>query len=407
MFTTNYGISYMMTYMIGPDADGAPPIMDMLITGVDKTHPIFKDVENFTLSLYPYEGGYLLRVGPLLYGEDLMRYAGKATGIATGTSDFDLFDTSGFVVAVNELQATPHMTSRMVVVSDGNMFESLEYEDYLIWINMFMLNGENTIVSRVDTGKFAVNMLEWLTPQFANTAPKIDYAAVTPDTLEPGETASVDLVASDAENDNFTVTIAVENPDGTWNNATISPLGGHWLREFTADQVGAHGVFAVATDQYGAQTMMSIGTVNVINNPPAISSIFISPRTVVQGDKVFITVGSEDIEDGIPAQINVTITSPDGTIYNHAFTNTRFANVVFDTTDMIKGVYNIVATARDSEGAETTANIGSFEVIPAPMVIPVKEIGLGVGIMALIALIAIAMLLWRRPLGPTPTPPAT
>jgi hypothetical protein len=116
-------------------------------------------------------------------------------------------------VAVNELQATPHMTSRMVVVSDGNMFESLEYEDYLIWINMFMLNGENTIVSRVDTRKFAVNMLEWLTPQFANTAPKIDYAAVTPDALKPGETASVDLVASDAENDNFTVTIAVENPE--------------------------------------------------------------------------------------------------------------------------------------------------------------------------------------------------
>jgi hypothetical protein len=46
-------------------------------------------------------------------------------------------------------------------------------------------------------------------------------------------------------------------------------------------------------------------------------------------------------------------------------------------------------------------------VIPAPMVIPVKEIGLGVGIMALIALIAIAMLLWRRPLGSTPTPPPT
>jgi hypothetical protein len=406
MFITNYGISYTMSYMGIPDG-GVPPIMDMLITGVDKTHPIFKDVENFTLSLYPYEGGYLLRVGPFIFGKDLLQCLGKATGIATGTSDFDLFDTSGFVVAVNELQATPHVTSRMVVVSDSNMFESLEYEDFLIWINMFVLNGKNTIVSRVDTDKFAVNMLEWLTPQFVNTAPKIDYAAVTPNALKSGETASVDLVASDAENDDFTVTIAVKNPDGTWDNATVSPLGGHWLREFTTDQVGTHKVYAVATDEYGASTMMPIGTVNVINNPPAISSIFISPRTVIQGDNVFITVGSEDLEDGTPTQINVTITSPNGTLYNYIFTNARFANVVFDTTDMMNGVYNAYVTAKDSKGAETTANIGSFEVIPAPTVIPVKEIGLGVGVMALIALIAIAMLLWRRPSGVTPTPPGT
>jgi hypothetical protein len=74
---------------------------------------------------------------------------------------------------------------------------------------------------------------------------------------------------------------------------------------------------------------------------------------------------------------------------------------------MVKGVYNIYATVKDSEGAETTANIGSFEVTPAPTVMPIKEIGLGVGIMALIALVAIAMLLWRRPSGLTPTPPAT
>lgn len=407
MFTTNYGISYTMTYMGGPEPESAPSIMDMLITGIDKTHPIFKDVENFTLSLYPYEGGYLLKVGPLIFGEAFARYEGKATGIATGTNDFDIWDTSGFVVAVNELEATSHVTSRMVVVSDSNMFESLEYEDYLIWLNIFMSNGENPTISRVDTDKFAVNMLEWLTPQFANTAPKIDYAAVTPGTLKLGETASVDLIASDAENDDFTVTIAVKNPDGTWNNATVSPVSGHWLREFTADQVGAHKVYAVATDKYGSSTVMPIGTVNVINNPPAISSIFISPRTVIQGDKVFITVGTEDVEDGTPAQINVTITSPNGTVYPYSFTNARFANVVFDTTGMAKGVYNIHATAKDSQGAETTVNIGSFEVIAPPTVMPIKEIGLGVGIMALIALIAIAMLLWRRPSGLTPTPPAT
>jgi hypothetical protein len=251
-------------------------------------------------------------------------------------------------------------------------------------------------------------MLEWLTPQFANTAPKIDYAAVTPDALKPGQTASVDLIASDAENDDFTVTIAVKNPDNTWNNATVSPVDGHWFREFTASQVGTHRVYAVVTDTYGASTMMPIGTVAVINNPPSISSTSISPNTVIQGDNVFITVGAEDLEDGTPTQINITITSSTGgSIYNGTFTNTRFANVVFDTTSIAQGVYSIYVTASDSNGAKTTANIGSFEIILAPMAFPVQEIGLGVGIMALIALIAIAMLLWRRPSGVTPTPAPT
>lgn len=396
-FSCDYGISLMSMFIGVPPA----PTQDMLVTGVDKSHPIFKDVENFTLTLYPYEGGYFLQIGSFIYGESFIRCLGEATGIATGTDDFGVWNTSGFVVAVNELQATPHITSRMVVVSDGNMFESLEYEDFLIWINMFMISGNNTIVSRVDTDKFAVNMLEWLTPQFGNTAPEIECATVVPDDLKLGETASVDLVVSDAENDSFTVTIAVKKPDGTWNNATVSPVGGHWFRDFTANQVGVHEVYAVATDEYGASTVMPIGTVDAVNNPPAITSVSISPHNIVQGDNVFISIGCEDIEDNIPAEIDVTITDPNGTRYDYEFTNARFANVVFDTTDMEKGVYNVHVTVKDSQGAETTANVGSFQVNLAPFIMPVKEIGLGVGIIALATLIAIAVFLFRRPIGPT------
>jgi len=215
------------------------------------------------------------------------------------------------------------MTSRMVVVSDGNMFESLEYEDYLIWINMFMLSGNNIIVSRVDTDKFAVNMLEWLTPQFSNTAPKIDYATVVPNDLKLGETASVDLVVSDAESDSFTVTIALEKPNGTWNNATVSPVGGHWLKDFTADQIGVHEVYAVATDEYGASTVMPIGTVDAINNPPAITSVSISPRKVIQGDSVFISISCEDVEDNNAAKAYVHTLSVSSRINSGSSTTIR------------------------------------------------------------------------------------
>jgi subtilisin family serine protease len=403
MFITNYGISYTSPYM-APDGY-AYPMMDLLVTGVDKTHSIFQDVENFTLSLYPYEYCYFLRAGPFMFDDEFVRSEGEAKGIATGTDDFGLWDTSGFVVAVNELDATPHVTSRMIVVSGGNMFESLEYEDFLIWLNLYMINGNNTVVSKVDTDKFAVNMLEWVTPQFVNTAPTIDYATVTPNNIKPGEKANADLIICDPEEDKFDVTVAVHTPDGTWNNATASSVGGHWIREFTANSEGAHKVYAVAVDEYGASTTMHIGTVNVINNPPAITSILISPHEATQGDKIFITVGAGDIEDIKPAEINITITAPNGTAYNYKFTNARFANVIFDTKNMKEGIYNIYVTVKDNQGAETTANIGSFEVNSAPLSIPVKEIGLVVGIAGLIVLIAIAMLLRRGSLGLLPPPP--
>jgi len=154
----------------------------------------------------------------------------------------------------------------------------------------------------------------------------------------------------------------------------------------------------------GASTVMPIGTVDAVNSVPAITSVSISPRRVVQGDKVFITVGCEDVEDYTPTRINATITDPEGATYDYGFTNARFANIVFDSAGVIEGVYNVHVTVRDSQGAETTANIGSFEVKLAPIVMPIKEIGLGVGIIALAALIAIVMLLLRRPPGLTPAP---
>jgi len=67
-------------------------------------------------------------------------------------------------------------------------------------------------------------------------------------------------------------------------------------------------------------------------------------------------------------------------------------------------VYTVHVTAEDSHGAKTSANVGVFEIKYAPMVIPVKEIGLGVGIVALAAVLFIAWMLWRRSRGVGPTP---
>jgi hypothetical protein len=407
LFATNYGISNRMPY-----ANGTPALpskmIDMLVTGMDKSHPIFDGVENLTLSMYPYEMGYFLRVGQLLYGDGFVQSKGTSKGIATGTDDFSPSFGSGFVVAVNELQATPHVTSRMVAVSDGNMLESLEYEDYLVWINLYMIAGNNTIPSRIDTGKFATNMLDWLTPQFSNTSPRIDSATVKPNALMVGESVSVDVLASDPENDNLTMTIAARRPDNTWNNATASEVGGHWLAELILDTAGSHRIYAVVSDGYGATISMLIGTVETstppiqINNPPKISSVSISPQKVIQNQMVLITVIGEDTEDTNPTMTNVTITAPNGLAYNYSFTNTRFANLIFNTTDMPTGIYSIHVAMRDSQGARTSATVGSFEVEKAPEPKPsvaefsVDVAGLGVEILTLVMLVGIALLLLRR-----------
>ncbi len=405
-FTTNYGISNRM-----PNVTGISPspseMSDLLVTGIDKSHPIFNGVDNFTLSLYPYENGYFLRAGPFIWGEGALQCKGTPRGIATGVDDFN-YARSGNVVAVNELQATPHTTSRMVVVSDGNMFESLEYEDYLIWINLYMIAGNNTAISKVDTDRFAVNMLNWLTPQFSNTAPQIDSATVTPNAVKIGETASVDLTASDKESDSLAVTIAVKKPDSTWNNLTASSVGGHWTGEFTADMDGVHRVYAVVTDTYGATTAMPIGTIEASkppitpNSPPRISSVSISPQKVAQGQTVFLTIVGEDAEDGTPTGTNVTLTSPTGATYKYTFTNTRYANVAFNTTGMQTGVYDVHVLIWDSQGATTSATVGSFEVEHAAEAKPaaaefwIEELSLGIGTISLVTLIAIALLIWKR-----------
>jgi subtilisin family serine protease len=413
LFTTNYGISNRMPY-----ANGTPqlpsPMIDMLVTGVDKSHPIFHDVENFTLTMYPYEMGYYLRAGPLLYSDHYLQSKGTSRGIATGTDDFGALYGSGYVVAVNELQATQHVTSRMVVVSDGNMFESLEYEDYVIWINLYLINGNNTMVSRVDTDRFAVNMLDWLVPQFSNAPPQISSATVTPSALTVGESASVDVVASDPENDNLAVTVAVRRPDNTWNNVTASIIGGHWLAEPILDTVGSHKVYAVVSDGFGATISMPIGTVEAsipINDPPKITSVSISPQKVIQNQTVFITVIGEDTEDSNPEATNITITAPDGTAYNYSSANTGFTNLIFNTTGMPAGIYSIHVAMQDSQGAKTSTEVGSFEVEKAPEPIaaefPVEVAGLGVGILTLVMLIVIVLLLLRRfkasaPISSTP-----
>jgi hypothetical protein len=206
--------------------------------------------------------------------------------------------------------------------------------------------------------------------------------------------------------------MVVEKPDDTWFNTTAVRAGGHWFGEFTADMEGTHRIYAVVSDTYGAITSMPIGTVEATttpNNPPRISSVSISPHKVIQNETVFITIGGEDAEDGTPTEIKADITASDGTVYNYTFAYARFANVIFNTTNLQIGIYNVNVAVKDSQNATTSATVGSFEVErplqvePAAAAFPIQEVELGVGMVSLIALIIIALLLWKRTLRTTAT----
>jgi hypothetical protein len=387
-FTSYYGINI------------SEPIFDLIITGFDETHPIFAGVKNFTLF-----------DGPTLTIENSSNAKSVTTGIATGTDDWGISWASGFVVAVNEMHATSHLTTRMVTMSDSNAFEFLEYINFMVWYNTWYFTGKGEVVSKVDTDRVALNMLEWLDPQFTNEPPVIDYFDATPTTSKLGETVSVDVTAHDPEGDSFTVTIAILKPDGTWDNASVPSVGGHWLRSFTTHSGGTYEIHVIATDSYGATTSMLCGTVKAVNAPPEIVSASISPTKVTRGENVFITLNAKDAEDGVPAIIKLSVTAPDGSSYDYNFTQTSFATMKFNTSNMPEGIYSVNATLEDANGAQTTANIGFFEVEPAPeppsseAEFPIREAAFGIGIIGLAILIALLLLIYRR-LTITPKPPA-
>jgi len=381
-FTSFYGISASWSW-----------IYDLVITGIDKTHPIFNGVQNFTL----YDG-------PLLTVEPSEDANSVTTGIATGTDDWGIEWASGFVVAVNEMHATPHLTTRMITMSDSNTFEYLEYANFMVWYNTWLYTGKGEVVSRVDTDKVAVNMLEWLDPQYANEPPAIDYFDVTPTTAKPGDTVNVDVVAHDPEDDSFNVTIAIQKPDNTWDNATVPSVGGHWLRSFTTDLEGEYDIYVIAADSYGATTSMLVGAVNAVNMSPEIVWASVSPSSVDKGEKVFVTLNTRDLEDGAPTNITISVIAPDGTSYDYNFTNVSFVTATFDTSDKPEGVYQVTATVKDSNGASTIANIGHFEVKVVAAGFPIREATFGIGLAGLILLIIAVLLMFMRLPGKPKTP---
>jgi subtilisin family serine protease len=336
-FTSYYGIN------------ATSASFDLVIDKFDKTHPIFNGVNNFTLMVGP-----TLKVGSPV--------ANSVTkGIAVGTGDFGVGPEGGFVVAVNEMHATSHLTSRMVAVADSNTFEYLEYSDFMLWVYTWLYTGEG-VLGHTDTAEFAINLLQWLDPQLANDPPVVDYFDAAPTTPKLGETVSVDTIVHDPDGDDFNVTVAVRWPNSSWTNTTVTPVGGHWLSSFTTSLEGSYKIYVVAVDSYGGTTEMLGATIQAVNMPPEIVSASVSSHSVIQGETVFISVNAKDMEDVVPASIRLSVVTPDGSSYVYNFLNVPFASVSFNTSSMVAGIYGVNVTVRDSDGAQITANVGSFEV---------------------------------------------
>jgi hypothetical protein len=171
--------------------------------------------------------------------------------------------------------------------------------------------------------------------------------------------------------------------------------------------VGIYDVSVTVHDSNGAQTTASIGSFEVkAQTAPKIVSDSISPSKVTLGDVVFITVGCEDAEDGVPANITIAVIAPSGLATSQVFVNVAFASLTFDTSNKTDGIYQVLVTTKDHMGATTTATIGYFEVTPVAAEFPYREATFGIGIAGLIVLLIAALLLFMRlPAKPKPTPP--
>jgi hypothetical protein len=378
-FTSDYGISLSDSW-----------ISDLVITGFDRTHPVFDGVQNFTL-----------HSGPMLMIEPAKNNKSVTTGIATATDNFDANLTSGFVVATSELEASSHYTSRLIAVADSDTFEYLEYSEFMVWYNTLLHTGKGTVVSRVDTNKFAVNILKWLDTPFRNVAPEIDYFDVSSAEIKLGETINIDTVAHDSDGDEFNVTIAIQKPDNSWDNMTVTPEGGHWLRSFTPDVEGMHVIRVVATDSYGATAILPT-FLEVENLAPQIIFYSLSPTKIKVGEVVFVTVNSEDPEDTIPTRIVISIINPVGLRQDFNYSNLLIANLAFDTEGKAEGIYQVELAIQDSYGKTTSAIIGSFTIEAIPTVFPTEEVILGLVAATLSILILMLFLIYRRlPKQPT------
>ncbi len=218
----------------------------------------------------------------------------------------------------------------------------------------FGARGSLTVEVRDEDGKKARERLSLST--VTNNPPDINGINATPQTVQPGATATIIATASDAETDALAYQWTA--PDG-WS---IDDPNAAEIQVTAPDTYGTTGIFQLTvTDSAGYSVDASFGLSTAMNNGPIISSITASSQTVGRGGEIQLDVAATDPNGD---SLSYQWSAPSG----WTFDDTAVADPTLTAPDAPGETASVQVTVSDGNGASV---MGSVVVSTRPNTAPV------------------------------------
>jgi hypothetical protein len=193
------------------------------------------------------------------------------------------------------------------------------------------------------------------------------------------------------------VYVNIKDPLGAWVNNTyrMSWNGTRftWINNFEGKATGNYMAVINATDLYGNVALSTLISFKVMNNPPKVSAITISKRSLNVEETLTGSVNASDVEGSI--SVKIAFRGPDGW---HNVTATLSGGVYTFSTSTAgwsSGDYTVYAVATDADGATTTYQDSQKVTLTSPL-----PLTLIFGAVGAVAVIVAALFLLRRGKSP-------
>jgi len=189
----------------------------------------------------------------------------------------------------------------------------------------------------------------------------------------------------------------IKNPSGAWVNDTyVMSWNGTrftWTNNFDGKATGNYTAVIDATDLYGNVAMSTPISFKVMNNPPKVSAVTISKRSLNVEEAITGSVNASDVEGSII--VKACFRGSDGWHNTTATLSGGLYTFSISTAGWSSGDYTVYAVVTDADEATTVYQDPQKVTLASPL--PLMLIFGGVGV---IAVIAAALILLRRGKSP-------
>ncbi|UCH89804.1 MAG: right-handed parallel beta-helix repeat-containing protein, partial [Thermoplasmata archaeon] len=202
---------------------------------------------------------------------------------------------------------------------------SFEYINELWRANLTLpINAElgwYNFSARLKDTEIITGFSEWLNITSAvevlDNLPEVTEFAITNTTLYRGERTKIYLAGVDIEDSNSSLTPKVEYRyyGGDWteiDHTDYDPINNRWYFDYTIPLTAALGFYdlrgyMIDLDNQSSSESFLMNAMYILNNLPAINSLFLSESAVYRFEAVTLWLDSEDIEDTPDKYFNVSI----------------------------------------------------------------------------------------------------